>query len=125
MTVLGIVLTAIGLLLIFAFSYGRIKCKTETEAVIVKVIEKKYYHRGRITKDCTPVFSYTVRGKEYSAKAESSTSNPDKYHVGQKVTVYVDDANPENVRFGSSVGFFIAGVVIALLGVFTLVLVFI
>ena len=124
MLVLGIVLTVIGLLLIAAFLISRIRCRTETEAVVTKVIEKKSYHRGWTIWDCTPVFTYTVNGQEYTAKAESSTSNPKKFSVGQKLTIFTDAKHPENMRYGSNVGFCIAGIVIALLGIGIIVLYF-
>ena len=125
MIVLGIVLTVIGLLLIIAFVSGRIRCNTETEAVVVRIIEKKQYHRGRTVSDCTPVFSYSVNGKEYTAKPEYSTSDTKKFSVGQKVMIFTDAGHPENIRYGSNAGFCIAGIVLAALGIFTIVLVFI
>ena len=124
MIIIGIIIAVFGLLLIVSFMISRIKCRTETKAVIVKIIEKKSYHRGRTIIDCTPVFTYTVNGKEYTSKAESSTSNPKKYFVGQEVIVFTDANDPGVVRFGSNTGFGVAGAVIALLGIFVIVLCF-
>ena len=122
MIVPGIILTVIGALLIIAFISSRARCTTAVEAEIVKINGKKHYYRGRTVWDCTPEFTYTVNNKEYTAKSDHSTSNPKKYFVGQKITVYTDARHPERVRDGSNVGFCIAGVVIAALGIFFIVL---
>ena len=124
MIVLGIVLLVIGLLLVIAFLSSRIRCNTQIPAVVVRVIEKKQYVKGRTVFDCTPVFGYTVNSKEYTAKADLSTSDPKKFTVGQAVTIYVDTEHPENIRYGSNAGFCIAGLVLAALGIFVMVLYF-
>lgn len=125
MIVLGIVLTVIGFLLLCAFFSGRIRCRTATEAVIVRIIEKKRYFKGRTIRECTPVFSYTVNGKEYTAKTDRSYSDPKKFAVGQKLIVFTDDDQPERVRYGSNTGFCITELIFALAGIFIIVLVFI
>ena len=125
MIVLGIILTIIGLLLLFAFSQSRIKCKTETEAIVVKIIEKKHFYKGRTVKDCTPVFAYTVNGKKYTAKWDHSTSDPKKFTVGQKLTIFTDADHPESIRCGNNIGYCITGIVFALLGILIIVLVFV
>ncbi len=124
MIVLGIVLAVIGILLLAAFLISRIRCRTETEAEIVRIIEKKQYFRGRTVRDCRPVFRYVVNGKEYTAKSDHSTSDPKKYAVGQKMTVYTDAARPENVRDGSNAGYCIAGILFLAAGIFVIVLCF-
>lgn len=124
MLVLGIVLTVIGLLLLLAFLLSRIRCRTETEAEIVRFIEKKHFFRGRTVIDRTPVFGYTVNGKKYTAKSDHSSSDPKKYSVGQKLTIFIDADHPESIRHGSNIGFCITGIVLALLGIFVIVLVF-
>ena len=122
MIVLGIIPVVIGVLLLCAFLSSLIGCRTETEAVIVRIHEKKRFWKGRTIYDCTPEFSYTVNGKEYTAKTESSYSDPKKFSVGQKLTVFIDASHPERVRYGSNVGFGITGIVLALIGIFIIVL---
>lgn len=124
MIILGIILTVIGILLLVSFFISHIRCRTETEAAVSKVIVKEHYHRGRTIKDCTPVFTYTVNGKEYTAKSEHSTRDPKKYFVGQKHIIFTDADHPESIRHGSDAGYGIAGVVIALLGIGIIVLYF-
>lgn len=124
MIILGIVLCVIGFLLIISFLLSRIRCKTKTEAVITKIIEKKRYYRGRTIKECTPVFTYTIDNKKYTEKADFSTLNSKKFSVGQKINVFIDVNHPEKVRFGSNIGFCIAGIVFALLGIFIVILFF-
>lgn len=125
MIVVGILLTVIGLLLILAFLLSRIRCKTETEAVVAKIIEKKRFYRGRTITDYTPVFAYTVNNKEYHTKAEFSTTNTKKFFVGRKMTVFTDADHPENIRCGSNFGYCLAGIAFTLMGAFIIVLVFI
>lgn len=124
MLILGIVLCVIGFLLLISFLLSIIRCKTKTEAVIVRIIEKKRYFRGRTIKECTPVFAYTVNNVEYTAKADFSTTNANKFFVGQKLIVFTDINHPEKMRYGSNIGFCIAGIVFALLGIFIVILFF-
>ena len=124
MFVIGTVLAVFGLLLLLAFAVSRARCKTPTEAEIVGLDVKKHTFRGMTKKEYTPVFAYPVNGKKYTAKAFRSSSDPGKYTVGQRITVYTDPAHPERVRFGSETGFCIAGSVLVLLGIFIVVLVF-
>ena len=125
MLIFGIILIIIGFLLLLAFMFSRIKCRTETEAVVVKIIEKKHFYKGRTIKDCTPVFAYTVNGKEYTAKSDHSTSKPNKFTVGQKLTIFTDADHPESIRHGSNMGYCAAGIIFASLGIFITVMVFI
>lgn len=123
MIVLGIALAVIGFLLLFAFAASRINCRTATEAVVIRVKEKKRFYRGRTVYARTPVFSYAVNGKAYAAKTDRSYSDPKRFAVGQKITVYVDARHPEKVRYGSNMGFCITGILLTLTGIFLIVLV--
>ena len=124
MIIPGIILTVPGLLLLVSFLFSRIRCTTATDAVIVRIIVKKHFFRGKTVKDCRPVFSYTVNDKKYTAKADFSVSDDKKYSVGQKLTVFIDAAHPENVRSSSNIGYGIAGLLLAAGGLFFIVLSF-
>lgn len=118
----GIVILTIGTLLIFAFLMSRIRCRTETEAIVSKIIVKKRYFRGRTLKDYTPVFEYSVNGKKYTYKADSSTRNPNKFFKGQYLNVFLDPRHPETARYGSNAVYCIAGCIFAAVGIFFLIL---
>lgn len=125
MIIIGILLTLLGLILISSFLFSIIKCKTETPAVIEKIIVKKRYSRGINIKYCTPVFSYTVNNKKYTTKADFFTLNSKKYFVGQNVIVYTDVNNPNRMRYGSNISFCIEGLAFSALGIFIIILTFI
>ena len=120
--IIGIVLLVIGILLLFAFFMSRIRCKTETEAIVSKIIVKKRYFRGRTLKDHIPVFEYSVNGKKYTYKADSSTRDPNKFFTGQNLNIYIDPKHPEKARYGSNAGYCIAGIIFAAVGMFFLIL---
>lgn len=124
MIIVGILLTLVGLLILIAFAVSRISCRTPIEAVVSKVLVSKRPGRGRTISDYTPVFSYEVEGKTYSGKADSSTTDVKRFTVGQRVSIFIDPAHPAKFRYGSNVGFLLAGLVITALGVLFIVLFF-
>ena len=124
MIVLGIILALVGVLLIAAYVNGRAKCTMRADATVSRIIVKTLPRRGYSVNYYTPVFSYTVDGAEYSTRADLSTKNEKEFAVGQKATVLVNPADPSMMRYGSTVGFLLAGVVLALAGLFIIVVFF-
>ena len=124
MMVVGMVVVIIGLLLIIAFAISRARCKTRIEATVSSLAKKSMYFRGRTVTDTTPVFTYTVNGREYTYKAEMSTTNRKRFAVGQKEFIYINENNPEEARFGSNMGFLLFGIVLLLIGAAFIVLTF-
>ena len=124
MIVLGIILALVGVLLVAAHGYNRRNCTMRVEATVSDLAVKKMPRKGYYVNYYTPVFSYTVDGKAYSTKADLSTKDAKLFEVGQKATVFVNPADPAMMRYGSTVGFLIAGIVLALAGIFTAVLCF-
>lgn len=120
MIIFGIILTAIGGLLLIAFASSILRCRTGVEATISRFIEKKLPVRGGTRTEYTPVFSYRFGGREYTANADTPVRNPKNYFVGQKVTLLIDKNHPEKTRFGSNLTFFFTGLVIGALGVITI-----
>lgn len=122
MIIIGITLTMLGILLLISFLLSRIKCKTVTEAIVCKIIVKKRYFRGRTIKEYTPVFEYSVNGKKYTYKADSSTRNSNKFFKGQTLNIYIDPKQPDAARYGSNAVYCIAGIIFAAAGMFFLIL---
>lgn len=116
MIVIGIIISVIGLLFVVAFATSRSKCKMRIEATVSRLATKSMKLRGRTVTDITPIFTYTVNGKEYTYKAETSTTNRKKFAVGQKEFIYINDKHPEEARFGNNLGFLFCGFVFILLG---------
>ncbi|MCQ2355052.1 MAG: hypothetical protein MJ102_08160 [Clostridia bacterium] len=81
--------------------------------------------KGRTISECTPVFSYTVNGKEYTAKTDRSYSYPKKFSVGRKLIVFTDADHPEKVRYESNTGFCIDVSIAASVGIFIIISVYI
>lgn len=124
MMVAGIVVAGIGVLLIVAFAISRARCKTKIEATISKLATKPMKLRGRTVTDTTPIFTYTVNGVEYTYKAEISTTNRNRFSVGQKEFLFINENHPNEARYGSNLGFLLWGVLCFLLGTAVMVLVF-
>ena len=124
MIVLGIILALVGVLLIAAVINSKGKCTMRVEATVSSLIVKAMPRRGYTVDYYTPIFTYTVDGKEYSTKADLFTKDKKLFAVGQKATVLVNPADPAMMRYGSTAGFLITGIVLALAGLFFLVLCF-
>lgn len=122
MIVVGIILAAIGLLLIIAFICNRLKCRIKVEASVKKLAEQSVTLRGSTVKQYIPVFIYMVDGVTYTASANTATTKKDKFTVGQKLTIHANPKNPSSIRYGSNLGFLLAGLVFAGLGALFIVL---
>lgn len=124
MIVLGIILALVGVLLVAAHGYNRRNCTMRVEATVSDLAVKKMPRKGYYVNYYTPVFSYTVDGKAYSTKADLSTKDGKLFAVGQKATVLVNPADPAMMRYGSTLGFLLTGVVLALIGIGIIVVYF-
>lgn len=109
--IIGILLSLSGLLLIVAFVFSKLKCKTAVEARVSELVKKTVPFRGTRIVYYTPVFSYSVNGKTYTAKANLQTRDKNRFPEGQIFTVYLDTANPESIRLGGNIPFLIAGII--------------
>ncbi len=125
MIVFGIVITFIGLLFIVSFAISRVTCKTRIEATVSKLATKTIKLRGTTVVEYTPVFTYTVNGKEYTYKAEMSTIRKNRFSVGQKAFVFINETRPNEARYGSNLGILLFGLVCFLIGAIFIVLSFI
>lgn len=122
MIILGSIIAVIGLLFVVAFAISRARCKTKIEATVSRLSEKTMTVRGTTVKDITPIFTYTVNGKEYTYKAEMSTTKRKRFAVGKKEFIYINDKHPEEARFGSNFGFLVFGIGCVLAGALFVVL---
>lgn len=122
MFVIGIIISVIGLLFVVAFAISRARCKMRIEATVSRLATKSIKLRGRTVTDTAPTFTYTVNGKEYTYKAEMSTTNRKRFTVGQKEFIYINDKHPEEARFGNNLGFLVFGICCVLVGTFFIVL---
>ena len=122
MIVIGIIISVIGLLFVVAFAISRARCKMRIEATVSRLATKSIKLRGRTVTDTTPIFTYTVNGKEYTYKAEMSTTNRKRFAVGQKEFIYINEKKPEEARFGNNLGFLVFGICCVLVGALFIVL---
>ena len=122
MIVIGIIIAIIGLLFVVAFVISRVRCKTKTESIVSGLATKSIKLRGKTVTDTTPIFTYTVNGKEYTYKAEMSTVKRKRFVVGQKEFIYINDKHPEEARFGNNLRFLFFGICCALVGTLFIVL---
>ena len=96
--VVGIIIAAIGLLLIMAKILTYIKCTVPIHATVVK-LEKEYTHlRGVAHTHYRPVVGYVVDGKKYTEKAHFRTNRGMKYPIGSKMEICYNPKNPEEMR---------------------------
>lgn len=122
MLILGLLVAAVGALMIAAFVSSYLRCRTRVEATVCRVETKSHYFRGQTIREYIPVFSYSVGGKTYTAKADVSVRNPDRFAVGQKETLFVSARQPSVFRFGSHVPVLLWGLIFFACGVGVLIL---
>ena len=97
--VVGIILAAIGLLLIMAKVMTYIKCTVPINATVVK-LEKEYtFFRGVEHTHYRPIVGYVVDGKSYTEKAYVRTRQKTKYPIGSKMKLCYNPRNPKETRF--------------------------
>ena len=97
--VVGIIIAAIGLLLIMAKVLTYIKCTVSMNAPVVK-LEKEYtFFRGVEHTHYRPVVRYAVDGNNYTEKAYFRTYRKTEYPIDSKMEICYNPKNPEEIRF--------------------------
>ena len=97
--VVGIIIAAIGLLLIMAKVLTYIKCTVSMNATVVK-LEKEYtFFRGVEHTHYRPIVEYIVDGKSYTEEAYFRTYRKTKYPIDSEIKICYNPKNPEEMRF--------------------------
>ena len=97
--VVGIIIAAIGLLLIMAKVMTYIKCTVPINATVVK-LEKEYtFFRGVEHTHYRPVVRYVVDGKSYTEEAYFRTYRKTKYPIDSEMIMYYNPKHPDQMRF--------------------------
>ena len=97
--VVGIIIAAVGLLLIMAKVFTYIQCTVPINATVVR-LEKDYtYFRGITYTYYHPVVEYVVDGKIYTQMAYFRAYRKTKYPIDSKMNIYYNPENPELMRF--------------------------
>ena len=97
--VVGIIIAAIGLLLIMAKVLTYIKCTVSMNAPVVKLETDETYFRGVKHTYYHPVVEYIVDGKSYTQTAPFRTLRKTKYAIDSKMEICYNPKNPEEMRF--------------------------
>ena len=97
--VVGIIIAAIGLLLIMAKVLTYIKCTVPINATVVK-LEKEYtFFRGVEHTHYRPIVGYVVDGKSYTEEAYFRTYRKTKYPIDSEMKICYNPKKPEEMRF--------------------------
>ena len=115
--IVGIILSAIGILSIVSGIISKIKCSEPVEGTVTHLKDKSYYHRGITTHDITPTVAYTYNGKTYESKAPASTSDKNKYRVGGRIKVFVNPKRPGEFKLKNTLLPYVFGVILLIPGV--------
>ena len=91
--VLALICFPIGLCLLRNYFRMRLRCKTPVEAEIMR---NDICRGGKSGKLYAPEYSYHYEERHYTFQSSAYTEQ--HYEPGQKVTVYIDPANPEQCR---------------------------
>ena len=114
----GILFTGVGIGYTLWMNQKIKVCKEYTDGFIIENQERGTGHRNR--RAYFPIFSIVVNGTEYKLRHYSG-SNPPKYKIGDKETVYYNPNKPEQFYIKEKFPFKV-GLIIILFGIGTIVL---
>ena len=97
--VVGIIITAIGLLLLTAKILTYIRCTVPINATVVKLEIEYTFFRGVEHTHYRPVVRYVVDGKSYTEEAYFRTYRKTKYPIDSEMKIYYNPKNPKEMRF--------------------------
>lgn len=116
-TIGGIVLIAWS---VFSFGKNMIRlltCRGKTEGVFAYADEHTEVGSDRKTHICyTPVYSYTVDGTTYEAKAKEYSYNSGKFKVGSTATIQYNLNNPKECVVNGRTGDLYVSVMMIIFG---------
>ena len=95
----GIIIAAIGLLLIMAKVLTYIQCTVPINATVVRLENDYTTFRGVSYTFYHPVVEYVVDGKSYTQMASFRTLRATKYQVNSQMKICCSPKNPELMRF--------------------------
>ena len=97
--VVGIIIAAIGLLLIMAKVLSYIQCTVPVKATVVRLKMDYTSFRGIAYTFYHPVVEYVVDGKSYTQKAYFRTCLKTKYPIGSQIRICYNPKKPKEMRF--------------------------
>ncbi len=119
--IMGIVITAIGIIYPALTLKHRASCSATVTATVVKVEKKTHYNGDKTVYKYLPTFSYMVDGKEYITESDLETMNMLKYKEGNAVTIRYNPASPETICVGKKVFPYVCGILFLAFGITLLV----
>lgn len=123
--IFGIVVSLVGIVILALKIRVWTVCRKKVDATVTGVKTETNRVRGSTLYTYYPQISYTVDGKEYKETAPFSTVNANKYNAGDTMRIYVNEKNPELLRFKGRIGLFIVGLVVLAVGQLFVILYFI
>ena len=114
--VVGIIIAAVGLLLIMAKVFSYIQCTVPINATVVRLKKDYTYFRGITYTYYHPVVEYVVDGKSYTQMASFRTLRVTKYQVNSQMKICCNPKDPELIRFVGDLSPLPLGVVLLLIG---------
>lgn len=123
--IIGIIMFIGGILFLISVFKVRFTCNLRTDAVISYIKYDFTYLRGTKVYSYRPVYTYTVNGVTYEEEAFTATSKENKYKINDRVTLYVNEKEPQIFAENIKPGFVIASIVLAAAGAVMIALFFI
>ena len=114
--VVGIIIAAVGLLLIMAKVFSYIQCTVPINATVVRLKKDYTTFRGTTCTYYHPVVEYVVDGKSYTQMASFRTLRVTKYQVNSQMKICYNPKKPELIRFVGHPFPLPLGVVLLLIG---------
>ncbi len=123
--IFGIILAILGAIILFTAVKNALTCKKKIYATISSIATQKTTLRGSTIYYYHPVVAYDAGGNHYETQAPFSTGRKDKYIIGNKMVVYIDESNPGSCRFPGKPGLWITGLLFLFAGLFFAILYFV
>lgn len=115
------ILTSIILYLVNRYNQRVCSIHTTAEVVDIKFRRSLYGHGVDRMKGWSPVYKYYVNGEEMTHISNIYYANKNKYHVGQKVDIYVNPNNKDKFYSDSKTMIIIKNI-FAIVGILLLIL---
>lgn len=123
--IFGIIVGAIGLMILIVELYSFIVCRERVEAKVVDYKVKSNIIRGTVVHMFSPIIAYELDGKQYTGVSPFSSRFECKYPIDSTMVIFANKKNPENYRFAGKFGGLITGLIITAIGLLFVILYFI
>ncbi len=117
--VLGLLVTLLGVYILYQEILKRIKCKEITKGMVVDFYEKTKKENGREKIVKYPIFEYTVNGVQVKSKYDTR-SKMYPYQLYDEVDIFYNSKKADEFYIKGNGDSFVIGIIVLIMGVLVL-----